>query len=233
MIDANRRRARDAVFPDVFHLRDIVDRLIDEPRFGLNRIEAIVEAIEFDLRAGLRNHCRSAGQYGRIAAESARPIPCRAGCDDHKTNVRNENAASGPVVTIRERPLLAAQLAFADKPAAGTEKLLNAIANLALVAFDRDRCVERDAFDRYSAERRKSCGYHPLERAHRKRRENEPDDPDVRQTVVDVVEIETQDQARKRRRVIRPVEVGYFALLDDDADQREEAPNREQRHGEI
>ena len=50
--------------------------------------------------------------------------------------------------------------------------------------------------------------------------------------MVDVVEVEAQHDPRQRGRVILPVEIGAFALIDDHADQREHAPHGEERNGE-
>jgi len=50
--------------------------------------------------------------------------------------------------------------------------------------------------------------------------------------VVDVIEVQAQHDARQRRRVVLPVEIGAFVLIDDHADQRQHAPHGEQRDGE-
>ena len=183
-------------------------------------------------RAGLRDRRGLPREHAERAAVAGRPVDRRAGGDDDEADVRDQHAAARPVVLVDERPLLAAELALADLPAARGEEARDARAHVGFVALDVERRVQRDVSIFTGAQRRQARRDHAPERRDRQRDQDQPDDRDVRRRVIDVVEVQAQHDARQHRRVVLPVEVGVFALVDDHADQREEAPHGEQRDGE-
>jgi hypothetical protein len=137
-----------------------------------------------------------------------------------------------PVVLVGERPLHAAELAFAYGPAVAAEETLDPRADVLFGARGDDRRVERHVLDLDRAQGREARGDDALERADREGREDEPDDPDVRGVVVDVVEVQAQDEPGERGRIGVEIETGVLSLIDDHADQRQQTPRGEQRDRE-
>ncbi len=105
-------------------------------------------------------------------------------------------------------------------------------ANVGRIAVGLEALVERHFLDAYRPQRRQPSRDNSLERADRQREQNQTDDSHVPRRVINVVEVQTQYRPGNRRGVVLKVKIGFFVLIDDDPDEREQAPRDEKRDRE-
>jgi hypothetical protein len=227
MIDANLLDLLMPGFVGDGHVGDIIDRLVHDAAARLDRIDPIAKAIESERGSVLRNRNARPREHRGDAAISEGPVQRRSRRDDHEADVRDEHATARPIVLVREGPLDPAELALAHFPSTRGEKRFDAFAHRMFVATNAYVRTERNVFDLDRAQRRKARRNHAPKRRERHAGEDESDDAEIRGRMIDVVEVQAEHDARERRRVVRFVERGVFALIDDDADQREETPHAE------
>ncbi len=232
LVDADDRVVRHAVRSGDRGIGDVVDRLVDDAGFGSDRIDAIRETLQRHRRPVLGDRRGLSAQHGELPAVALRPVDRGAGGDENETQMSHEHPAARPIVLVGEGPFGAAEVALAHLPAARREEGGDALARALGVAGDVHRRVQRNRVDLDRVQARDPARNHFGERRRRHRAQNQPDHADVRRAVVDVVEVEPHDRPRDRRRVRARIKRRVFPLLDDDADEREQPPDREQRHAE-
>ncbi len=105
-------------FPAHRDVRDVIDRLIDHAALRHDRSDFVGKIVEPDQRVGLGDFGGMAGQERDLSRKAARPIERRPRRDDDESGVRDEHAASGPVVFVGKTPFDAAEESLAHLPAA-------------------------------------------------------------------------------------------------------------------
>ena len=211
-------------------MRDVVDRLIDHAALRHDRLNSVCEPVEAHDVTRLRHLGRLSGEDRRFAGESARPIDDRARGNDQDSEVIDEDADASPVEAIGEGPFRSVEVAPPDLEAMFFKERLDAIPHRCRITLDVDVHMERNGVDLHRAIGREPSRDHFRKGRGRHRHEHEPDRRQIPDAVVNVVEVHSQNRPRDRRRIRGKIRVGTLVLLDDDADQRQDAPEREQRN---